>query len=138
MLFFAYLLGYMLISVLVLLSISMVAYDMSPFKELSPQKTLSLRRRTTYYLIAAYPVLSFIGVLTWGVLFSSPIDTAPEMRGLFQFCSGNFLLCIPAVTVARYLRKRHKANVLFIAGAAAAGGLYLYIGLWAGTELLKH
>lgn len=131
---------FILISSFVILGSGWLVYNHSYLGHLHSTRQLPRWENTLYYALVVYPIASTVFIYIAGVFFlvDNKVDTKAETWNMLIFCAGHFLLSILSVTVAQYLKNLHKVNVIFIITSVIAGGGYLYAGVFAINNLLKH
>lgn len=83
-----------------------------------------------YYLIALYPILSYIILVPAGRYYTKLGLSHEDLYPIFiAYVSCHVIISILSASVIRYLVKRRKLNYIFAMSTCFAGGIYIAAGI---------
>lgn len=123
---------YIMLSLVFIVSLTSICYQLSPYSRLRANASLPEWERKTLYTLAGYPPISLLLLII--LAFAVPhwaVGNLPGLRVLLWFCAGHVFITVAGIVSARYLRKRNTRNSVYYFTDIAAGCIYAcaFIGL---------
>ena len=121
---------FFIIGIAAVLPSAIFIHQHSFFDKMQGNIRLPLWEHCAYYFMAAYPIISYILLVSSDGLFTSsgiPKELVRHQFAIYVTC--HIPLTILSLTVVRHLIKRSRLNIIFAITGSIAGGMYVAAGL---------